>query len=338
MPEDPLVTYPPRTEPLTPEEPQPEEPPVAETPTPTEPLPQDPLVTHPPRTEPPAPEEPQPEEPPSIGSSGNPGNGKSVGNAGESPNGSDFGAGSHGRSDAENDVPQSVLVSTEYADANEHHVDTFSLVQAEARDSARLGGATVILSDAQPGDMFVLDGYALHIENGRTMIGDTGIELVGGYAAEMGALTLSGNAPPETYAAVLGSLVLESCDASGPATGSKSIRVTLLDSEGVASMQKSVDIVLEDVQSAQAESSSGADALSQTSRIDLDASYLVLISDSDANGNSSASGSWIEQIESGGSSGSTVNTIVDLNHPLAEHVQSLDDLNVDLGRVHWSCQ
>ncbi|WP_262272912.1 Ig-like domain-containing protein [Microvirga yunnanensis] len=136
--------------------------------------------------------------------------------------------------DPVNDAPELSLTAPAHADASAHQTHAIGAARASDIDSPELGGATITLSGGQPNDRLDFDGYALHDQNGHVMIGDTGIEVVGGgYSA--GTLTLSGHARPETYAAVLQSLVLESSDASGLAAGSRSISVTLRDSEGATS-------------------------------------------------------------------------------------------------------
>ena len=128
--------------------------------------------------------------------------------------------------EAVNDAPELALTSPDHAEAGAHHAQAIGGAQAEDIDSSHLGGATITLSGAQPGDRLDFEGFVLHEDNGRTMIGDTGIEVVGGgYAAGTGTLTLSGHATPEIYASVLEALVLESGDASGLAAGSRSIGV-----------------------------------------------------------------------------------------------------------------
>ena len=150
--------------------------------------------------------------------------------------------------EAVNDAPELALASPNHVEAGTHHAQAIGGAAAEDIDSSHLGGATITLSGAQPGDRLDVEGFVLHEDNGRTMIGDTGIEIVGGgYAAGTGTLTLSGHATPEIYASVLEALVLESSDASGLAAGSRSIGVVLVDSEGAASLERSVDVVVDDV-------------------------------------------------------------------------------------------
>ena len=150
--------------------------------------------------------------------------------------------------EAVNDAPELALASPDHVEAGTHHAQAIGGAAAEDIDSSHLGGATITLSGAQPGDRLDVEGFVLHEDNGRTMIGDTGIEIVGGgYAAGTGTLTLSGHASPEIYASVLEALVLESGDASGLAAGSRSLGVVLVDSEGAASLERSVDVVVDDV-------------------------------------------------------------------------------------------
>jgi hypothetical protein len=78
------------------------------------------------------------------------------------------------------------------------------------------------------------------------MIGDTGIELVhGGFNAGSGQLILRGAADPDTYSAVLQSLVLENAGPAGLATGSRSVTVAVRDGEGAEAVQQSVTLVVE---------------------------------------------------------------------------------------------
>ncbi len=84
----------------------------------------------------------------------------------------------------------------------------------------------------------MLQGYALHVQDGHTMIGDTGIELVGGgFDPATGQLSLSGNASPATYQAVLGALVLASSDGSALEEGDRSISIALHDPAGATATQ-----------------------------------------------------------------------------------------------------
>jgi hypothetical protein len=203
-------------------------------------------------------------------------------------------------------------------------------------DSSHLAGATVILSGGQPSDRLDFDGYTLHIEDGRMVIGDTGIEIEGvGHAA--GALTLSGNARPETYAAVLGSLVLESGDASGLAAGSRSISVTLRDSDGATSVPKTVEIVVDEPTPSQTESTGlTADAGSGTTQDLSGSDILLLMTEGAIDPSHGAGGTWTEQIDANDASTTVSHASVDLEQPAADHIQPIDDLQIDTARSHWS--
>jgi len=237
---------------------------------------------------------------------------------------------------AVNDAPDLAVAGASPVDAGAHQADAFSLVEADDRDSARLGGATITLSGAQPGDSLDLDGYTLHVENGRMMIGDTGIEVVGGGFAA-GTLTLSGQAPPETYAAVLQSLVLESGHASGLAAGSRTIAVTLFDSEGAASTQRSVDVIVDEAEPPPAPAhASAAAASSQQTQSDAGMDYLVLMSDDTQEAGASEAGSWTEQIDSDGAPEPGTQAAADFSQPAPDPGQGIDPLQVEANRVHWT--
>jgi hypothetical protein len=148
---------------------------------------------------------------------------------------------------AVNDAPTLVLSPADHA-GQAGTPGTALLGEAHAADidSPRLDGAVVTLGGAQAGDTLGFDGYPLHVADGRTMIGDTGIELVnGGYDAASGQLTLLGAAAPEVYSAVLQSLVLENAGPEGLAAGSRSVTVTVRDSEGAEAVQQSVTLAVE---------------------------------------------------------------------------------------------
>ncbi|MBO1907015.1 hypothetical protein KHP60_21120 [Microvirga sp. 3-52] len=237
---------------------------------------------------------------------------------------------------AVNDAPELTLTAPVHAPAGSHQAEAIGLVQAGDVDSSHLAGATVTLSGGQPGDRLDFDGYTLHIEDGRMVIGDTGIEIEGGgYAA--GTLTLSGNARPETYAAVLGSLVLESGDASGLAAGSRSISVTLRDSDGATSVPKTVEIVVDEPPPSQPESTGlTADAGSGTTQDLSGSDILLLMTDGVTDPSHGAGGTWTEQIDANDASTTASHASVDLDQPAGDHIQPIDDLQIDTARSHWS--
>jgi large repetitive protein len=237
--------------------------------------------------------------------------------------------------DPVNDAPELTLTAAEHADAGVHQADAFGTTHAEDLDSAQLGGAVITLSDAQPGDRLDLEGFTLHSENGRTMIGNTGIEVIGGaYADEAGTLTLRGHASPETYANVLQSLMLESGDQSGLAAGTRSIGVILFDSEGAASTQQSVDVVIDEVEPVQGEeqgfAATGFEAMQSGAGSDM----ILLMADGDSDMSHSVAGSWTEQIDSGDIAASS-HDLGHLDQP-TEHVQIIDDLQAEAARMSWS--
>jgi hypothetical protein len=148
---------------------------------------------------------------------------------------------------AVNDAP--VLVLTPAAQAGHAGAQEAAMlggVHVADADSAQLGGAVVTLAGAQGGDSLVFEGYALHVAEGRIMVGDTGIEVVkGGYDAASGRISLQGAAAPETYAAVLQSLVLENAGPGGLAAGNRLVSVVVRDQEGAEALQHSVTLAVE---------------------------------------------------------------------------------------------
>lgn len=238
--------------------------------------------------------------------------------------------------DAVNDAPELTLAAPDHAEAGAHQADAMGVVEAKDIDSSQLGGATITLSGAQPSDRLDFEGFVLHEENGRVMIGDTGIEVIGGgYAPQTGTLTLSGNAAPDIYSAVLQSLVLESGDASGLAAGSRNIAVTLLDSEGAASVPQTVEVLVDDPAPAPAEAQ-GFMALSSGTTQDLAGSDIALLMANNATEPGQGAGAWTDQIESSDASAAAPHPSVDLDQPAADHIQPIDDFQIDTARANWS--
>ena len=237
--------------------------------------------------------------------------------------------------EAVNDAPELALASPNHVEAGTHHAQAIGGAAAEDIDSSHLGGATITLSGAQPGDRLDVEGFVLHEDNGRTMIGDTGIEIVGGgYAAGTGTLTLSGHATPEIYASVLEALVLESSDASGLAAGSRSIGVVLVDSEGAASLERSVDVVVDDV--AHASGLAAPMGASGTIQDLAGSDILLLMADGATDPSHGAGAAWTEQVDAGDAAASGAHPVPDLDQPAADHIQPLDDFQSDASRVQWS--
>ncbi len=239
--------------------------------------------------------------------------------------------------EAVNDAPELTLTAPDHGAVGAHQVDAISAAQARDIDSSQLGGATITLSGAQPSDRLDFEGYALHSENGRVMIGDTGIELVGGgYAA--GALILSGNAAPETYAAVLQSLVLESGDASGLAAGTRNISVTLRDSDGAISLPRSVEVVVDDPPPSHPEARGLTTASDAGATQDLAGSdILLLMADGAMDPGHETGSGWTEQIGAGGhATGPGAHAPIDLAQPASDHIQPVDGLQIDAARSHWT--
>jgi hypothetical protein len=240
--------------------------------------------------------------------------------------------------DPVNDAPELALVAPAHAKAGARQADAVGLVQASDIDSSQLGGATITLSGAQPSERLDFEGYALHTENGRVMIGNTGIQVVeGGYAPGTGTLTLSGNAAPETYAAVLGSLVLESGDASGLAAGSRSIAVTLRDSDGAVSAPSTIEVVVDDPAPIQAAAQGLPDAAGSQTTQDLAGSdILLLMADGSSDPGHGTAGAWTEQIDAGDASTTASHPSMGLDHSASDQIQTIDHFQIDAARTHWS--
>jgi hypothetical protein len=233
--------------------------------------------------------------------------------------------------DPVNDAPELILTAAEHAESGARQADAIGTAQADDIDSAQLGGAVITLSGAQPGDRLDLEGFTLHSENGRTMIGDTGIELVmGAYAGDTGTLTLSGHASPDTYAAVLQSLMLESDDQSGLTTGTRSLGVVLFDSEGAASTQQSVDVVVDEAEPAPPQGQGF-----ETVQNGTGSEIILLMADDEAEMNHAASAAWTEQID-GDPSANSSDPMNAFDQPTADNIQAIDDLQVDASRMNWS--
>jgi hypothetical protein len=168
------------------------------------------------------------------------------------------------------------------------------------------------------------------------MIGGTGIELVGGaYADESGTLTLSGHASPETYAAVLQSLMLESGDRSGLAAGTRSIGVVLFDSDGASSAPQSVDVVVDEAKPVEAQGQDIAAPGFETTQNGAGSDIILLMADEGTDMSQGANGSWTEQIDSEHSSGAS-HSVASFDQPTADGIQAIDDLQADASRIHWA--
>ncbi|MFC1457020.1 Ig-like domain-containing protein [Microvirga arabica] len=238
--------------------------------------------------------------------------------------------------DSVNDAPELSLTAAEHTESGAHQAEAIGTAHAEDIDSTQLGGAVITLSGAQPGDRLDLEGFTLHSENGRTMIGDTGIELVGGgYADDTGTLTLSGHASPETYAAVLQSLMLESHARSGLAAGTRSIGVVLSDSDGATTTRQSVDVVIDEAEPVQPEGQNFAFSAPESTQNSDGSDIMLLMADDEAEMSHAATAAWTEQIDSDQSAAAS-QPVTTLDQPAADHTQTIDDLQVDASRMSWS--
>ncbi|WP_157034036.1 Ig-like domain-containing protein [Belnapia moabensis] len=147
---------------------------------------------------------------------------------------------------AVNDAPTLVLASAPAAAVGAPEAAALGAAAAADGDSAHLGSATVTLAGGASGDQLVIGGFSLAVIDGKTMVGSTGIEVVGGgYDSATGSLTLRGDASPATYSAVLQGLVLENAGGAGLATGTRTIGVVLHDDLGAVSVQQTVGLVVQ---------------------------------------------------------------------------------------------
>ncbi|WP_169747516.1 calcium-binding protein [Belnapia moabensis] len=142
---------------------------------------------------------------------------------------------------AVDDAPTLVLAASEPVAAGSAAALSTGGVSAADVDSAYLTGATVTLTGALLGDSLGISGFVITDRDGHQMIGDTGIEIIGGgFDAATGTLRLGGNASPGVYGAVLSSLVLESSDAAGLSAGTRTVGVAIIDDTGATSTVHSV--------------------------------------------------------------------------------------------------
>ncbi|WP_204985769.1 Ig-like domain-containing protein [Microvirga pakistanensis] len=226
-----------------------------------------------------------------------------------------------------NDAPHLTLTAPDHADAHEHQASAIGSARAGDIDSAQLGGATITLHGAQSGDRLDFEGFELRDENGHVMIGDTGIEVVGGgFDPASDSLILSGNASPDTYAAVLEALVLESGNTSGFTAGTRSIGVTLVDSDGAVSPQQFVEIVVDDVTLLPEPQGAGTSS---------DEAFL-LMPDPGGDPIRGDDGSWIEQTSFHAVSDAAAPATQDVDQIDVDHSAQWNELHMELGRVHWS--
>ncbi|MES2710746.1 MAG: hypothetical protein V4653_04125 [Pseudomonadota bacterium] len=92
-----------------------------------------------------------------------------------------------------------------------------------------MSGATITLAGGGAGDRLAFADDLVQHEDGRTMLGSTGIEiLIGGD----GQVTLSGLARTATYGEILEGMAVEHPGLGGLASGTRSIGITLHDDEG----------------------------------------------------------------------------------------------------------
>ncbi|MFC7738817.1 tandem-95 repeat protein [Roseomonas sp. GCM10028921] len=141
-----------------------------------------------------------------------------------------------------NDAPVLMLGAPQGAAAGQGWAAAVGGAQIWNVDGATMGGATMSLSGAQGGDRLILDGFETREVAGRTLVGDTGIEVT---RAADGSLTLTGAAPSATYERVIGALTLETTAPGGFGAGVRSIGITLRDETGAAAATQVVSLAVD---------------------------------------------------------------------------------------------
>ncbi len=103
-------------------------------------------------------------------------------------------------------------------------------------DGDRMSQAAVALTEgAQIGDLLYISGYEITENDGRFMVGDTGLELIdGGFDPETGSLILRGEAEIDVYEDVLGAIKFAN-DREDVYGGDREIRFTVWDEKGAQS-------------------------------------------------------------------------------------------------------
>ncbi|WP_137176367.1 Ig-like domain-containing protein [Roseomonas sp. AR75] len=135
----------------------------------------------------------------------------------------------------ENDAPVLTLAAATEAATGQQRAVILADAAITDVDSPRMGSATVTLAGAEEGDGLVFEGYDIREEDGRSLLGDTGIAMT---RAPDGTVTLSGPAAAGTYERVLESLAIE--NPAGLSAGTRGIAVTLRDEDGAAAGTRSV--------------------------------------------------------------------------------------------------
>ncbi|WP_120009542.1 hypothetical protein [Teichococcus vastitatis] len=258
---------------------------------------------------------------------------------------------------AVSDAPVLELATAIHGAAGSDSTPALGGAQASDVDSTVLAGATIILAGALEGDQLDLAGFALASQNGRLMIGDTGIEVVGGaYDAGTGILRLSGPATPGVYAAVLQALVLENSTGALSA-GTRTISVTLTDGGGAASAQQSVALAVGAANPDEVEGHSFVGTAASETMTGGTGADLFLIS---AGGGhdiiDGGTGAWTDQIElvAAGAPGAGTWTLeietpaavtlsqdqaMAFDQPVSGHIHFADGTEVDFSRIDriaWS--
>jgi hypothetical protein len=141
---------------------------------------------------------------------------------------------------AENDAPILTLAAAPAAAAGQDRASIVAETAIADLDSPRMGSATITLTGAGAGERLVFDGYAIREEDGRSLVGETGIALL---RDPRGTVTLSGAASASVYERVLGSLAIE--DPGGLGAGRRDIAVTLRDEGGATAATRAVSLAVE---------------------------------------------------------------------------------------------
>ncbi|PWS37353.1 hypothetical protein DFH01_10955 [Falsiroseomonas bella] len=137
----------------------------------------------------------------------------------------------------ENDAPTLTLHAAQVAAVGQERAALLGDAGIADVDSPRMGGATITLSGAEAGEQLVFEGYEVREQDGRSLLGDTGVEIA---RAPDGTVTLAGTAEAGLYERVLESLAIE--NPTGLGAGTRGIAVTLRDAEGATAATQHVAI------------------------------------------------------------------------------------------------
>ena len=102
-------------------------------------------------------------------------------------------------------------------------------------------------------------------------------------------------------------------------------------------MQRSIDVVVDDVIPVQDESQGLTNPSSSEAAFGATGADMLLLMADDGSGLSNDdTAAWTDQIEPGSIQGAVPHHVVDFAPPGTDHVQIVDDLQADTLRVSWS--